>query len=209
VRGLELNRIAEEHLKKQRAKGAAARPYVAGGENQCLPASHDAALPFTRCAVGHADYTPIAFSRPGETTWAHQLAMAYLVTSPLTVMAEHPRRILEEPRLADVVPFLRELPVTWDETRVLEGSRIGELAAFARRSGSVWYVAIVNGTASLKMVSFAAGFTGWRQARLSQLADVEGQAAAVAFATRAVSCEAPQIVTLQPGGGFVAKLERE
>jgi alpha-glucosidase len=99
--------------------------------------------------------------------------------------------------------------VTWDETRVLDGSRIGELAAFARRSGSVWYVAMVNGTADLKMVSFSPVFTGWRQARLSQLSDVTGQAQSVKFATRLISGTAPLIVTLEPCGGFVAKLERE
>ncbi len=211
VRGLELNRITEGYLKKQRAKGAdaGARLYKPGGENQNIPASHNAALPFTRCVTGHADYTPIAFSRPGETTWAHQLAAAYLITSPLLVMAEHPQRVLDDPRLADVIPFLQTLPVVWDETRVLEGSRIGELAAFARRSGNVWYVAMVNGTAGLKLVSFAPGFTGWRQARLTQLADVAGHADGLAFASRLVSGTAPLVVTLEPCGGFVARLEKE
>lgn len=210
VRGLELNRITEAFLKKQREKGAdlGKRVHVPGGENQNLPASHDAALPFTRCVSGHADYTPLAFSRPGDTTWAHQLAMAYLVTSPLLVMAEHPQRLLDEPGLSAVVPFVRELPVAWDETRVLEGSRIGELAAFARRKGEVWYVAMVNGTSGLKMVSFSPEFTGWDRVRIEQLADVPGKAAAVAAAYRSASGTAPLIVTLEPCGGFVAKLEK-
>lgn len=211
VRGLELNRITENHLKVLAAKGkkADASATVPGGENQNIPASHNAALPFTRGVVGPADYTPIAFSRPGETTWAHQLAMAYLVTSPLVVMAEHPRRLFGEPRLDPVIPFLQELPVTWDETRVLEGSRIGELAALARRKGSVWYVAMVNGTKAFKLVSFAPQFTGWRRVQMSQLADVSGAAADFAFATRTIKGDEPVIVTLEPNGGFVAKLARE
>jgi len=135
--------------------------------------------------------------------------MAYLVTSPLLVMAEHPQRILDEPRLAPVLPLLRELPVVWDETRVLDGSRIGELAAFARRKGEVWYVAMVNGTSGLKMVSFSPEFTGWDRVRLEQLADVPGKAAAVAATYRSASGAAPLIVTLEPCGGFVAKLEKE
>jgi len=211
VRGLELNRITEAYLKKQREKGAdvTTRACVPGGENQNLPASHDAALPFTRCVAGPADYTPLAFSRPGDTTWAHQLAMAYLVTSPLVVMAEHPQRLCDEPGLADVVPFVRELPVAWDETRVLEGSRIGELAAFARRKGDVWYVAMVNGSAGLKLVSFAPVFTGWERVRVAQLTDVPGKAAAIASAIRSGAGNAPLIVTLEPRGGFVARLDKE
>ncbi len=211
VRGLELNRITEGYLKQLRAKGvdASARPYTPGGENQNLPASHNAALPFTRCVLGPADYTPLAFSRPGDTTWAHQLAMAYLVTSPLLVMAENPDRLFDEPRLGKLIPFVRELPVTWDETRVLEGSLIGELAAFARRKGNVWHVAMVNGSGGLKLVSFSPRFTGWKRARVSQLADVSGKKAEVAFATRVVKGDETLIVTLEPCGGFVARLERE
>ena len=211
VRGMELNRIAENALKKPRESGKAAGvgTYVPGGENQNLPASHNAALPFTRCVVGPADYTPIGFSRPGDTTWTHQLAMAYLIASPLLVMAEDPQRLFAEPRLEAVIPFLEALPTAWDETRVLEGSRIGELAAFARRKDKVWYVAMANGTSELKMVSFAPLFTGWRQVRVSQLTDVSGKAADLASSTRTVAGDAPLIVTLQPCGGFVAKLERE
>ena len=211
VRGLELNRLTEEYLKTQREKGADVdkRRYVPGGENQNIPASHNAALPFTRCVVGPADYTPLAFSRPGSTTWAHQLAVAYLVTSPLLVMAEHPQQLVDEPGLAAVVPLIQELPVSWDETRVLEGSRIGELAAFARRKGDVWYVAMVNGTDGLKLVSLSFQFAAWDRMRLTQVTDVAGHAAGVAVQTRPVSRHAPLIVTLEPCGGYVAKLERE
>lgn len=210
VRGMELNRITETYLKRQAGKGtnAAVRAHVPGGENQNLPASHNAALPFTRCAVGHADYTPIGFTRPGETTWAHQLAVAYLVTSPLLVMAEHPRRLLEEPRLAAAVPFVRELPTDWDETRVLEGSRIGELAAMARRKGETWYVALANGTPNLKLVSLATSFAGWPRMRLTQLADVRGRPAAIEPGERELAGGEVLIVTLEPCGGFVGKLER-
>lgn len=211
VRGLELNRITENHLKKlkEKGKGGAAKAYVPGGENQNIPASHDAALPFTRGVVGNADFTPLAFSRPGDTTWPHQLAMAYLVTSPLLVMAEHPRRLFAEPRLEPVIPLLEELPAAWDETRVLEGSRIGEVAALARRKGSVWYVAAVNGTAAYKLVTFSPRFTGWRQVRLTQVADVPGRAADLAVSQGSAKGDGSVLVSLEPNGGYVAKLERE
>lgn len=159
--------------------------------------------------VGHADDTPLAFWQPGHKTWAYRLAAACLATSPLLVMAEHPQRLLDEPSLAPVIPFLQTLPVSWDETRVLDGSRVGELAAFARRAGSVWYVAMVNGTANMKLVSFSPGFTGWRQARLSQFADASDKKDELVFSSRVVAGEALMVVRLEPHGGFVARLEKE
>lgn len=122
IRGLELNRM-----------------------NEPLPASHNAALPFTRFIVGHADYTPLGYSRPGATTYAHQLATVALFTSPLQVIAENPEMLLNDPAVAPGLEMLKATPTTWDETRVLEPSRIGELAIFARRSGQEWYLAILNG----------------------------------------------------------------
>ena len=204
VRGLELNRIAEQA--RRRRDATETPPYVPGGENQDLPASHNAALPFTRCIAGHADYTPLAFSRPGTTTWTHQLAMAYLITSPLLVMAEHPQRLLEDPELAPALPFVCEVPVCWDETRVLEGSRIGELAAFARRKGNIWFIAMVNGTDGLKLVSLDLTFTGWRDLVITELADRADAPAAFAPNARTTAAHVPFIVILQPCGGYVAKV---
>ena len=164
----------------------------------------------TREAVfGFSEGAPLDFSESGETTWAHRVAVAYLLTSPLRMMAEPPQRLFAEPHFMDLLPFLEALPSVWDETRVLDGSRVGELAAFARRKGNVWYVAMANGTAELKMVSFVPQFTGWRYVRLSQLKDVTGKKSDVAFSNRTIVGDAPLIVALEPCGGFVAKLEKE
>lgn len=75
-----------------RDEGHAPNPnrYVPGDENQNIPASHNAALPFTRGILGAADYTPVAFTMPGGTTAAHQLAFALLLDSPLLTIAENP-----------------------------------------------------------------------------------------------------------------------
>lgn len=110
-----------------------------------LPASHNAALPFTRFLVGQADYTPILYTNPGPTTWAHQLATPILFDSPLQVYAEHPDFLMRHPVAKQALDVLRSIPTVWDETRVLEGSRIGGLAAMARRSGGRWFVGILNG----------------------------------------------------------------
>jgi alpha-glucosidase len=123
IRGLELNRM-----------------------DQPLPASHNAALPFTRFLVGHGDYTPLGYSLPGNTTYAHQLATVVLFTSPFQVIAEHPDMLLHNDDVAAGLELLKTIPAVWDETRVLPSSRIGELALIARRSGDHWYLAALNGT---------------------------------------------------------------
>ena len=113
--------------------------------NHLAPA-HNAALPFTRLLGGHADYTPAAFldNKLGNTTYAQQLAMAFVLTSPLTHWADHPDRYLNSPARE----VIEASPTVWDETMVLEGSEVGRLAAMSRRAGSRWFVAVVNGDAA-------------------------------------------------------------
>jgi alpha-glucosidase len=102
-------------------------------------------LPFTRYVVGHGDYTPLAYSKPGATTWAHQLATVVQGTSPLLVIAEHPDMLLKNPETQPALDVLKAMPAAWDETRVLAPSKIGELAVIARRSGETWFLAALNG----------------------------------------------------------------
>lgn len=123
-----------------------------------IPAQHNAALPFTRFAVGHGDYTPALFYNKGITTYTHQLALLYLFNSSLQCLAENPISLLADERFKPVIPFLQELPVVWDETIVLEGSAIGDLAIFARRKGTQWYVVAINGTNSDKKVLLKPSF---------------------------------------------------
>jgi alpha-glucosidase len=134
IRGLELNPMGEH-----------------------LPGRHNAALVFTRCILNNADYTPIGFSEPGSTSWAHQLATAYSFTSPLLVVAEHTDTLLHNPVIASVLPLIKTIPVVWDETVALPQSRIAEIAVLARRSGDVWYLAILNGD-SAKEITISTDF---------------------------------------------------
>jgi alpha-glucosidase len=124
IRGLELNKMKEGPI----------------------PASHNAALPFTRFIVGHADYTPftVTTDRLGPTTISHQLATVVCFTTPLQTIAENPT-VLFDPEFNDLVSVLKKIPSVWDETRVLPGSRIGDLAVMARRKGDIWFIAALNG----------------------------------------------------------------
>src|SRR5262249_43246145 len=120
------------------------REGVQGLEHRTTPswARHNATLPFTRYLAGAADYTPVVFGeRRKETSWAHQIATAAVFPTPLLVYGAHPQSLLDSP----AVDVIKSLPSIWDETIVLPPSDIGDIAAFARRRGDDWYVAIVNG----------------------------------------------------------------
>ena len=77
--------------------------------------------------------------RRKETSWAHQIASAAMFTSPLLVFGAHPKTMLEHPA-ADVI---KSVPSVRDAT-ALPGSEIGVVAAFARRSGNRWFIAVLN-----------------------------------------------------------------
>jgi alpha-glucosidase len=105
-------------------------------------ATFNTTFPFVRMLAGHADYTPVVFGeRRRETSWAHQIASAAILTSPLLVYGGHPASLLSNPG----VEMIKSIPSVWDETRVLPPSEIGSLALFARRSGERWFVAAMNG----------------------------------------------------------------
>ncbi len=113
--------------------------------NEPIPAWHNTALPFTRFMVGPADYTPGFFSNKGPTTLTHQLALLYLLESPFQCIAENPVKLVNDPLYKAIVPFIRDLPATWDSSIVLSQSQIGGCAVIAKRSGNDWYVAAING----------------------------------------------------------------
>ncbi|MEO1010862.1 MAG: glycoside hydrolase family 97 catalytic domain-containing protein [Bacteroidota bacterium] len=122
-----------------------------------LPASHNVALPFTRYVTGHADYTPLGFTEPGETTWGHQLGTLVAFYSPFNCIAENTQFLLNDPNVRPALNFIREVPAVWDETLVLPQSKIGELAAIARRKGEDWYIGILSSVAA-KEVSIDCNF---------------------------------------------------
>ena len=104
-------------------------------------ARHETILPFTRYLAGPTDYTTMIFSdRRRDATWAHQIACLATFQSPILTIAANPQSILDNPAL-DVIKSIK--PV-WDETIVLPGSKIGEMTIFARRSGDMWILAVMQ-----------------------------------------------------------------
>ncbi|MCL3779279.1 alpha-glucosidase [Prolixibacteraceae bacterium JC049] len=135
-----------------------------------LSATHNAALPFTRLVAGHGDYTPLAFTAPGKTSWAHQLATLICFYSPFQCIAEDPRFILNDKRVRPALEFISHVPTVWDETVVLPQSRIGKLAAIARRKEKDWYVGILNAN-GLESIEIDCSFLSGEKYRVQILSD--------------------------------------
>jgi alpha-glucosidase len=153
--------------------------------------------------AGAADYTPMHFGqRRGDTTWAHQIASAAIFTSPLLVYAANPAGILQNP----AVEVIKSIPSVWDETVALPASEIGEVAAFARRSGDTWFVAIMNGTTG-RRVRVPLQFLGPGKYRATLIRD-EQNPAEIKMESATLERGGELDVDLQPGGGFVGRLRK-
>jgi alpha-glucosidase len=165
---------------------------------------HNATVPFTRLLAGHADYTPVLFGdRRRETSWAHQVATAVVMTSPLLVYAAHPRSLLENP----ASEMIKSIPSVWDETVVLPISEIGERAAFARRSGDCWFLAVVNGP-NAATIRVPATFLKPGEYRALLVRDRADDPAAVKIEEATVTRDDPLAIELRAGGGFIARFTR-
>ena len=127
---------------------------------------HNVTIPFTRMLTGPMDYTPGGFRNVTAaefaprnelpvvmSTRAHQLAMYVVYDSPLQMLSDTPSAYRGEPG-AD---FLKAVPATWDETRVLDG-KIGEYVVIARRHGADWFVGAM--TDGARRIAIPLGFLG-------------------------------------------------
>lgn len=113
-----------------------------------IDAKHKLTLPFTRFLTGPADFTPGGFlnrqpdvfrANTGITevqgTRAAQLALFVIYNSPVAVACDQPEHYYNQPG-AD---FLKIVPTTWDETRVLQG-QIGKYLVEARKKNEDWFI---------------------------------------------------------------------
>jgi alpha-glucosidase len=112
------------------------------------PPEHMTILPFTRMVAGPLDYTAGIFDitfdkyKPHNrvhSTLANQLALLVVLYGPLQMAAD----LIENYEGHPAFTFVEDLPVDWDETRVLNGE-IGDFVTIARRSGAEWFIGSVT-----------------------------------------------------------------
>jgi alpha-glucosidase len=168
-----------------------------------LRSEHNTTLPFTRFLAGHADYTPVHFGeRRRETSWAHQIATAIVFTSPMMIYGAHPQHILDNP----AAELIKSIPSVWDETFVYPQSEIGEIAAFARRSGDVWFLAILNGLTG-RNIGVPLHFLARRGYRATLVRDQMNEPAGLRIENVPVRHGQVLSIKMRAGGGFVARFQ--
>ena len=100
--------------------------------------------------------------------------------------------------------FMRDVPATWDETRLLSGDPRTH-AVLARRKGDTWYVAAITGTEDSVDLSVPLDFLGAGSFQM----EVIGQGAtpdAFTQSTSSVTSADSLQVTLGASGGLVVVL---
>lgn len=180
------------------------REAIRGLENHAPWAAGNVTLPFTRFLAGPADFTPIHFgNKMGEVSWAHHVATMVVFTSPLMCLGADPQSILDNPCKS----MIQQIPPTWDQTIVLPQSKIGETALFARRKGTTWFVAGLNGTSDTKSLSIALSFLKKGKYAITVLKDMPNTQASVVIENSKLSAGQVMNVNMNKAGGFVMKLE--
>jgi hypothetical protein len=114
--------------------------YNNGPDFTAAAPEHNATLPFTRNVIGSMDYTPVTFTNsqfPHVTSFGHELALSVLFESGIQHFADRPEGYLQLPDAAK--SFLKQVPNTWDDTKLVDGN-VGREVTIARRKGDCWYI---------------------------------------------------------------------
>jgi len=172
----------------------AARMTDIGSRLNCL-------LPYTRNVVGPMDYTPVAFTNsqhPHVTTYAHELALSVAFESGIQHWADRPEGFLSLP--IEARQHMMTVPTKWDDIRFIDGYP-GTHFVVARRSGSVWYVAGLNGDKTSRNITVPLSFLSSGKYRMTCLADGD-EATRFSITHRKVSSADRLDITCLPQGGF-------
>jgi hypothetical protein len=114
---------------------------------------HTTILPFTRLMGGPMDFTPGLFhfklnqfepsrTQAVRTTLAKQLALFVTMYSPLQMAADLPENYEKH---LDALQFIVDVPVDWDDTKILEAEP-GDYLTIARKAKGKndWYVGAIT-----------------------------------------------------------------
>ena len=165
-----------------------------GGQEGNHPVRQDVALPFTRCLAGPFDYTPKFFD--AARTHAHAAAMLLAYPGPTAVLRGKIAIAAADP----VAAFVKALPWTYDETRVLAGE-ISDHLVLARRKGATWYLAGLCGETP-REITVDLSFLG-PGAFSAEVTDDGGSRP-----RHAVSAEDKLTLSMKTGGGAYAVFAR-
>lgn len=151
--------------------------------------------------AGPADYSVCHFgTRRQNTTWVHQIATAAIYSAPVITYAATPAHIIENPG----AEMIKSIPSVWDETIVLPPSEIGELAIYAQRKGTTWFLSVINGLQP-KNVKIPLSFLGNGSYNTLVLNDNSENPAVVMISNGTANQNDFANVNLGEGGGFMTR----
>ena len=171
-------------------------------------AKHNATLPFIRNVVGAMDYTPVTFSdsqHPHITSYGHELALSVVFESALQHFADRPEAYRGLPK--DVLAFLKRVPTTWDDTKLLDGYP-GDLVIIARRKGKLWFIGGLNGKEIKQDLTIDIGKLVKGRAQLQLISDGPSD---TTFEIKDIALKKKEILKVKclPRGGFTAILSEK
>jgi alpha-glucosidase len=180
---------------------------------RCTP-QHNIDVAYTRALAGPTDYhlggfrsVSAARFKPRSImpevlgTRCHHLAMYVVYVNPMPMVCDTPSSYEGQPGFA----FLKEVPVTWDETRFVAGEA-GEFVIVARRRDTTWYLGgMTNDTARQIAVPLPMLDPGEYAAELFIDGSLsEDEPNAIRLERHAVTTGMSLQISMASGGGFVA-----
>lgn len=188
---------------------------VKGAEQYCYDRqfyknapSHNITLLTGRNVVGPMDYTPVTFSNydsvQHRSTHAHELATSILFESGVVHFAD---RVAAYDSLNPTIKnFLKTIPVTWDETKFMEGEP-GKWMVLARKKGNDWYIAGASGELTNRAINLGLEFLPKGSYQLVLMRD---GASDNSFETSTINYTTgtPLNIQMRANGGFVLCIKK-
>ncbi|MDO5569927.1 MAG: glycoside hydrolase family 97 protein [Bacteroidales bacterium] len=181
---------------------------------------YDLEIPFIRMVAGPMDYTqgamrnankknynPVNSEPMSQGTRCRQLATYIVFDSPLNMLCDAPTNYMKEQECTD---FIAAVPTVWDETKPLDGE-ISKYVAVAKRSGNDWYVGAMTDWNKREMVLDLSYLENGNYEIEIFKDGINADRAACDYKKEVVKLPADKKlnITMQPGGGFAAKIYKK
>lgn len=181
---------------------------------------HDLTLAFTRLLAGPMDYTPGAMKNAArglfraiepdpmsQGTRCHQLAMYVIFDAGLQMLSDCPRAYENDPQ---TLHFLKQVPVNWDETLVLE-AKVADYLLIARKKGNDW---LIGGFTDWDAREFELDFSFLDKGVYKVECWTDGinahkRGTDYKFETFTVDSNTKRPIKMAPGGGIAMKLTKQ
>ena len=179
---------------------------------------HDLDIVFTRMLAGPADFHlggfrtvpedsfKIQYSKPlMQGTRCHLLGMYVVMESYLQIVSDYPEAYEGQPGFE----FIKSVPTSWDETRVLAAS-LREYVIIARRRGDSWFVGGINNHQE-REISFALDFlsAGTQMAEIyTDALNVSKDPNHMVYNQQTVTSRDSLVINMAGGGGMAMRIKR-